>query len=177
MKKDNKIFVISDLHLGHKNIINICNRPFKNVDEMDDEIIKRWNNIVKKDDLVYVLGDFSFHNKNIEMYLSKLNGYIVLIKGNHDKYIKHEKIIKTYDYLEIEVENVKYILSHYPIIAWNGQYRNSIHLYGHVHSSGQDWEFVKLPNAYSVCCEFHNYEPIEITKFKPVNFKESIQNK
>lgn len=170
-----KIFVISDLHLGHTNIIKICNRPFRNVEEMDKEIIKRWNSVVGHQDLVYVVGDFSFKGKNAEHYLDKLNGNIILIKGNHDKYIKHSKIKGIYDYKEIEVDNIKYILSHYPMIAWNGQFRNSVHLYGHVHSSGKDWEFPKVPNAYSVCCEFHDYTPVEINEFKPKEFKDEIE--
>lgn len=169
-----KIFVISDLHLGHKNIIKLCNRPFKTVEEMDNTIITNWNKTVKEDDLVYLLGDLSFKGLNAEKYLDKLNGSVILIKGNHDKYIRHNKIKAIYDYREIEVNGIKYVLSHYPIIAWNGQYRNSIHLYGHVHSSGQDWEFVKLPNAYSVCCEFHNYIPVEISKFKQKDFKKEL---
>lgn len=69
-----KIFVISDLHLGHANIIKMCNRPFRNVEEMDKEIIKRWNSVVGHQDLVYVVGDFSFKGKNAEHYLDKLNG-------------------------------------------------------------------------------------------------------
>lgn len=169
-----KIFVISDLHLGHFNIIKLCNRPFNNALEMDKEIINRWNSVVRHQDLVYVVGDFSFKGNNTEYYLDKLNGNIILIKGNHDKFIKHYKIKGIYDYKEIEVEGVKYVLSHYPMISWNGQFRNSIHLYGHVHSSGNDWEFPKVPNAYSVCCEFHNYTPIEINKFKPKEFKTEI---
>ena len=171
-----KTFVTSDLHLGHANIIKMCNRPFKNVEEMDNSIIDNWNKVVGGSDIVYVVGDFAFKGRNAEYYLDKLNGNIILIKGNHDKYIRHNKIKAIYDYKEIEVDGVKYILSHYPMISWNGQYRNSIHLYGHVHSSGKDWEFPKVPNAYSVCCEFHNYTPIEINKFKPKDFKMEVKN-
>lgn len=171
-----KIFVISDLHLGHKNIIKLCNRPFKTLEEMDNTIINNWNKVVSKEDIVYVLGDFAYKGLNAEKYLDKLNGNIILIRGNHDKYIRHNKIKAVYDYKEIEVNEVKYVLSHYPMIAWNGQFRNSVHLYGHVHSSGSDWEFPKLPNAHSVCCEFHNYTPIGINKFKPKDFKMEIKN-
>lgn len=170
-----KIFVISDLHLGHANIIKMCNRPFRNIEEMDNKIIENWNKVVGKNDLVYVVGDFAFKGKNAEHYLDKLNGSVILIKGNHDKYIKHSKVKGIYDYKEIEVKGVKYVLSHYPMIAWSGQFRNSVHLYGHVHSSGKDWEFPKIPNAHSVCCEFHNYTPVEINKFKPKEFKDEIE--
>lgn len=170
-----KHFVISDLHLGHSNIIKLCKRPFKDAEEMDNEIIKRWNSVVSNNDVVYLVGDFSFRSKNVEKYLDKLNGKIILVKGNHDKYIKHSKIIKVCDYLEINIDGVSYVLSHYPMVAWNGQFRNSVHLYGHVHSSGNEWEFPKVPNAHSVCCEFLNYTPIELTKFKPVDFVSNIK--
>lgn len=170
-----KIFVISDLHLGHKNIIKLCNRPFKTLEEMDNTIINNWNKVVSKEDIVYVLGDFAYKGLNAEKYLDELNGNIILIRGNHDKYIRHNKVKAVYDYKEIEVDGVKYILSHYPMISWNGQYRNSIHLYGHVHTSGSEWEFPKLPNSYSVCCEFHDYIPIEITKLKPKEFKDEVE--
>lgn len=165
-----KVFVISDLHLGHANIIKLCKRPFKNVEEMNKAIIDNWNSVVGEDDLVYVLGDFSFKGMEATHYLNQLNGKIVLIKGNHDRYFKNPKLISMSDYKEIEIEGVTYILSHYPIISWNHAFKDSIHLYGHVHSTGKEWEFVNLPNAHSVCCEFHNYTPVEITKFKPVNF-------
>ena len=171
-----KIFVISDLHLGHKNIIKLCNRPFKTIKEMNNTIIKNWSKVVTDKDLVYVLGDFAYKGLQAEKYLDKLNGNIILIRGNHDKYIRHNKVKAVYDYKEIEIDGVKYILFHYPLISWNGQYKNSIHLYGHIHSSGSDWEFPKLPNAYSVCCEFCDYTPIEITKYKPKEFKKVIKN-
>lgn len=169
-----KTFVISDLHFGHYAIIKHGSRPFQNTDEMDEEIIKRWNSVVSSEDTVYVLGDMFFRGVDIDSYLNRLNGSIVIIKGNHDRYFKHIKVKGFYDYKEIEVDGVKYVLSHYPMIAWNGQFRDSVHLYGHVHASGRDWEFPKVPNAHSVCCEFHNYTPIEITKFKPVDFVKTM---
>ncbi|MGL6185685.1 MAG: metallophosphoesterase family protein [Clostridium chrysemydis] len=172
-----KTFVISDLHFGHANIIKMCKRPFKDIDDMDNKLIDNWNKVVGKNDIVYVLGDFSFKGRNLDYYLDKLNGKIILIKGNHDKYFRHNKIISIHDYLEIQVDNVLYVLSHYPMTAWNHAFKDSIHLYGHVHNTGKDWEFVKLPNAHSVCCEFYDYTPIEITKFKPVKFVEEMKKK
>lgn len=169
----NKIFVISDLHLGHKNIIKICNRPFKSVEEMDNTIINNWNTTVSDNDIVYVLGDLAY--KNVNEYLNKLNGKIILIKGNHDKYVKHPKIIKVCNYLEININKIDYVMCHYPISSWNGQFRNTIHLYGHIHQSSKNpWENINLPNSYNVNCEFHNYTPIEINNFKQIDFKQFI---
>ena len=82
------IWVTADLHLGHKNIIKptYCNRPFKNVEQMNDTIIKNWNSIVKPDDTIYVLGDFALgKKKKVAYWISQLNGYKILILGNHDR--------------------------------------------------------------------------------------------
>lgn len=133
-------YYISDTHFGHANIMRYDNRPFHTTDEMDEELIKRWNSSVGDDDIVYVLGDFSFHkeNKTLEI-MDRLNGKIVLIKGNHDKISPKvaRKLHGRYEYLEIKDKDRKVILCHYPIPFWNGQFRNTIHLFGHVHSSSQ----------------------------------------
>lgn len=166
----NKIFIISDLHLGHANIIKLANRPFKTVEEMDNKIISNWNKVVGKDDLVYVLGDFCFKGKNADYYLNKLNGKIFLIKGNHDIFIKHDKIIGIRDYYELKYNGTKYILFHYPILSWNGMYRDTIHFYGHVHINSSKIERLNLPNSHNMNCELWNYTPQQIENFKPKHF-------
>lgn len=76
-------FVTSDLHFFHKNIIAYCQRPFADVEEMNEVIIKNWNEVVKKDDMVYVLGDFSFCSREmVKELVLKLNGRKILIAGN-----------------------------------------------------------------------------------------------
>ena len=72
--KAEKIFFISDTHFGHKNILKYEDRPFKNIEEMDVEMINRWNKKVSKEDKVYILGDFSFGDKEYTMrILDELN--------------------------------------------------------------------------------------------------------
>lgn len=133
-------YYISDTHFGHKNIIRYDNRPFRKVDEMDAALISRWNDMVSDDDTVYVLGDFSWHReeKTLEI-LDSLSGHKVLIKGNHDRVSPKiaRKFDKVYDYLDISDNGTRVIMSHYPMPFWNGQFRNSVHLYGHVHNSSQ----------------------------------------
>ena len=81
-----RLFFISDLHFGHKNIIEYENRPFDSVDEMDKALIRNWIYTVKSNDRVVVAGDFSFHNKEkTKCILSQLRGHKTLIMGNHDK--------------------------------------------------------------------------------------------
>lgn len=86
MAETGRNFYISDTHLGHSGIIRYDNRPFMNVDEMDETIIQRWNDVVSDADTVYVLGDFSWYkeDKTLEI-LNRLSGRKVLIKGNHDR--------------------------------------------------------------------------------------------
>ncbi len=89
-----RIFVTSDLHLEHENIIRFCKRPFLSVKEMNETLVKNWNKVVGKKDLVYYLGDLVYnyklkqnpnaHKERFEFWLSVLNGRKILIRGNHD---------------------------------------------------------------------------------------------
>ena len=138
-----KNFYISDLHFGHWNIVRYDNRPFKSIEEMDNTLIENWNKVVSNEDMVYILGDISWHdeNKTAEIF-KQLNGIKVLIRGNHDNIRGGSELAKcftsTQDYAELYLDKKhKIIMSHYPILFWNGQFRNTIHLYGHVHNSHQ----------------------------------------
>lgn len=86
MKNISNTFVTSDLHFGHKAVIEYCNRPFKSVEEMDETLIKNWNKVVKPIDKVYVLGDFFMYHKKPKLreIMSRLNGTKILVLGNHD---------------------------------------------------------------------------------------------
>ena len=142
-------YFIADIHFGHQNALAYDNRPFTSVEANDAAIISNWNNVVNIDDYVYILGDISYHNvtKTIEI-LKKLNGHKILVVGNHDqKFLKNNQFrnefIEICYYKELDIEGGnKLILSHYPIVAFNGQFRGGIHLYGHVHNS-QQWNMVE----------------------------------
>lgn len=163
------IYYISDLHLGHSNIINICNRPYSDVKQMDEDLINKWNNKVKKSDTVYFLGDFSMklsNEKSFE-YLKRLNGIKYFIKGNHDKnsFLKEAKgkgLIQDYfdSYKEINDKGRFVILCHYPLVTWNGMYRNSFHIYGHVHQNIVE----PISRRYCACVEITNYEPVTLNE-------------
>lgn len=133
-------YYISDTHFGHFNCIRYDNRPFSTIEEMDAILIERWNSVVTPEDTVYILGDFSWYKeeKTLEI-LDKLNGHKVLIKGNHDRIspLVAKKFDRRVEYLEIQDGNERVILCHYPIPFWNGQFRDTVHLYGHVHNSHQ----------------------------------------
>lgn len=74
----------SDQHFYHANIIRFCDRPFSSVEEMNEILIKNWNDIVKEDDEVIVVGDFSMAFRSVEIFTKRLSGRKILIAGNHD---------------------------------------------------------------------------------------------
>lgn len=139
-----RILFISDLHFNHKNIIEFDKRPYANVDEMNESLIKKWNNAVNPDDIVYILGDFSWDKKpeQIVSLLKKINGDKKLIKGNHDRCSDISTVKNAYGHYikDMDVINVngrRIVMCHYPIASWRYmQYKNDSHsilLYGHVH--------------------------------------------
>lgn len=146
---------ISDLHLFCRSQVdnggvNYDGRPFKSLDEMHEYILRRWNEKVNNGDTVYVLGDVAMRGKNDALIalVAQLKGKKVLIKGNHDdlsdyryKQLFHEIL----DYKELsdsfEGRTYKVVLSHYPILMWNGQHSGTLLLYGHAHNSAEDMFF------------------------------------
>lgn len=137
-------FFISDLHFGHQNIITYSQRPYKNVEEMNESIITNYNKIVKNNDIVFNLGDVSFQKYNdFKNTLRRLNGKINLILGNHDRIIldNQEELIKekllnnVQHYLEFTYNKQLYIMSHFAFRTWNQSHKGSIALYGHSHGS------------------------------------------
>lgn len=178
-----KIFFTSDLHFGHENVLRFDNRPFETVDEMDAELIKRWNNKVGKGDIVYVLGDMIWKSKNddAEDIIKSLNGQVILIKGNHDRFIKNAKAkkalagIKDYDDIVVTLSDgtkKRCILSHYFMPFYNAHHYKSILLHGHSHSTEEatiERKIANILNAqgfvneiYNVGCMYWNYEPVTL---------------
>lgn len=138
------IFVTSDLHRGHKNILKYCDRPYKTLEEMEDAIVNSWNQVVTSDDdTVYILGDLSIDNnkeKNVK-FLKRLRGKKIVIKGNHDEsallnYLVAEGIIESWHYaLEVRHNKCKYFLSHFPVVNPRGMFNSNTYysIHGHLH--------------------------------------------
>ena len=82
-------WLTSDLHLGHVNIITYCDRPYASVDEMNDDLVRRWNEVIAHDDTVWVLGDVALGRLDDSLaYVAYLNGTKFLVPGNHDRMFK-----------------------------------------------------------------------------------------
>ncbi len=125
------IWFTADTHFGHKNIIKYCDRPFKDVDEMDRTLIDNWNVRVSKDDTIYFLGDFSF-GRGPE-YQAELNGNIVFVKGSHDSWLRAPYLLPIT--VRMCGEDKTIVLCHYAMRTWEKSHYGSWHLFGHSHGN------------------------------------------
>ena len=188
------IHFISDFHIGHKNVLKYDGRPFEDVDEMHVELIKRWNNVVEDDDIVYYLGDLAFcRDETTVWFLHSLKGKINYIMGNHDKMkdiVKFGRFENVHEYgteIFIKDEDLKstrgsqgyqqFILSHYPILSWNRAHYGSIHLHGHCHGSlmKSNQDYYKR-RVMDVGCNNIDYTPISYQQVKEIMLKRKVSD-
>ena len=164
-----KYYFTSDYHLGHENIIKYCMRPFEDVSEMNETIIKNHNARVKPEDVVFFAGDFCFRNspggkkgegtilKAVD-YIRRLNGNFVFIKGNHDRNNSLKTIIEK---VIVNYGKNRICIVHNPIHA-DANY--NINLVGHIH---EKWECRRLSDT-SIMVNIG----IDVWGFKPITFEE-----
>ncbi len=177
------ILYTADLHFGHKNVIGFDHRPFADVDEMDHMLIEWWNDRVQPDDTVYIVGDVCHRNERpAEWYLSQLKGHKILILGNHDDSILTNPKAMSYledvdKMLDIQDENRRITLCHYPITEWRAYFKGSYHIYGHIHNrKDETFEFIKTKeHALNAGCMINNYMPVSFNELVTNNeiFKNS----
>lgn len=189
------VLFTSDLHLGHANIILTCGRNLEGcgenlatVDEMNDFLIRKWNEKVKEDDIVYILGDLSYRSSiSVKTYLKQLKGRKHLIVGNHDCQWQ-KNIANINDYFE-SVSDMKVIrlgeklitLCNYPLLEWNGSRRaknqqTSISwlIHGHIHNSRDNvFEYIRdnLPCALNCGVDINGFEPVTFEELLTTNNK------
>jgi len=176
-------FFTSDTHWNHANIINLCRRPFRDVNHMNDMLVENWNSVVTDDDTVFHLGDFALGGSDVwNKVLSRLNGKIYLILGNHDhKNIRQgymDKFEAVVPQMQIRIENRSIYLNHYPFLCYGGTYRKPEdtvwQLFGHVHSgpngTGIDIDRLKylFPTQYDVGVDNNNYIPVSYIQVKHI---------
>ncbi len=169
------IYYIADTHFGHENIIEMCNRPFSNVYEMNSVMIDRWNKKVKGNDTVYVIGDLFFRCSDPELILKKLKGKKRLLIGNHDgswmaKIDASKYFVSIDTMLETSVDNHGVTMCHYPLLTWRHKLRTYM-VHGHIHNdtSSDFWPLIRdrerVLNAGA-----------DINGFEPVTLEELIEN-
>jgi calcineurin-like phosphoesterase family protein len=188
-------YITSDTHFGHTNIIKYSNRPFENVDEMNEQLIARWNAKIPPGSIVYHLGDFAFMKREdriIEL-AKRLNGTIRLVMGNHDRL--KGKVRDCFEWVRPYYESktddgIKVTMCHYPFMTWNKSHRNSWSLHGHCHGNLQTYpnmiaemlaskgfdeasllvlaEFGTEPRRLDVGVDTNNYEPYSFDEIKAI---------
>lgn len=147
----------SDQHFGHSNILKYCNRPFENVFQMNECIIENHNDLVRKNDYVFHLGDFCFHTPI--QYLKKLNGKHFLIRGNHDAHSglePFEWVNDTY-ILKNVVPDFSLFLSHYAHRVWPHSHYGTGHLFGHSHGKLEPYG-----RSFDVGVDTNNFKPYSL---------------
>ncbi len=173
------IYFTADLHLGHKSIIQLSNRPFFTIEEMDETLIANWNRKVNANDKVYILGDLIYKSDNPEYYLQQLHGNKILLIGNHDKSwlskIKAENyLLKTALMLEENIGGKMVTLCHYPMLEWCNSRKSgtkkSYLIHGHIHNR-QNLEFSQILNDLYML-----NAGVDVNNFEPVTFSELLEN-
>lgn len=168
------IFFTSDTHFGHAKIIEYCNRPFRDIPHMNEAMIEKWNAVVGPGDTVYHLGDFSMGPKENVNLRKRLNGKVILVKGNHDR--KDPLLIEAgfdevHRRLEVEVDGYKLYLAHIPMHHDPGvryypeelktkppEYYDYF-LCGHVHT-----EWKRKGKTINVGVDVSNFTPLTLTQ-------------
>lgn len=171
-----KTFVSADLHMGHWNIVKYTGRPFKSLEEMDNALIRNWNERVKSGDIVYFLGDFCFRNSKggkpgeggmtkAQEYESKLNGKIIHFQGNHDKNNGIKSIII---YACAKFGGKKIMMVHRPPITDDDiPFSCDFVLCGHVHEKWDykiidSWKYGKKIPVINVGVDVRNFRPMSM---------------
>ncbi|MCD6371398.1 MAG: hypothetical protein J7L39_01645 [Candidatus Aenigmarchaeota archaeon] len=148
------MYLISDLHLDHENIIKYCARPFVTVKEMNEVLVNNWNRTIGENSKVYFLGDMSVKRGKTKYWISKLNGEINIVKGNHD--------IQGNENLVLEYKGEKFLLTHDPD-PWLGKFEGWI-IHGHKHNNNLlEYPFINpFRKTVNVSVEVIGYKPIEL---------------
>jgi calcineurin-like phosphoesterase family protein len=173
------IFVTSDTHWNHENVIWHSSRPFETLEFMTEALIENWNSVVTNNDQIWHLGDVIFtrgRNKDAELVdsiLSRLNGQKFLITGNHDReevtrsrhwqavYPMHEIKVK---FSPDQVHAQRIVLCHYALRTWNQMHRGAWMLHGHSHGNLQDIG----GKIMDVGVDCNGYRPISLDKIKTI---------
>jgi len=179
--EDPMIYLTADLHFGHENIIRHVGRPFSSVEEMDQTLIRNWNDRVGEEDEVYILGDVTMKGAAwAEDVLGQLRGRKYLVRGNHDRFAGQQGFNQTLfqwikDYHEMAYAGQRFILFHYPILEWNHYFRKAYHLHGHQHN-GADYNAANRASGllrYDVGVDANDFAPVSIEQIMAFFAQES----
>jgi calcineurin-like phosphoesterase family protein len=151
------IFFTSDTHFGDHRVLNLYPRPFKDLSEMEEILVQRWNAACRPEDEVWHLGDFARTPAIEANVLPRLNGRKHLLVGNNDSPVGGEGWQSVQTYAEIERDGIFLVLCHYPFRSWNRQHRGAWNLHGHSHG-----RLAALPRQYDVGVDANDYRPASL---------------
>lgn len=181
-------YFTSDTHFNHSKIIEFCNRPARDRDEMNEMLIDRWNERVKPGDMIYHMGDFAFCGKTLrKIIINQLNGRKFLVRGNHDpdsnqwwldagfEWVRdYYKLKETISYEDDEGETKQYVqpivLCHFPILSWDNMAHGSWHLHGHCHGSLPMSRMMRL----DVGVDTNNWYPYSLEEIQKIMVMRSV---
>ena len=173
-----KVLFTSDLHLGHESILCLgFGRPFKSIQDHDEELICRWNEKVRPEDHVYLLGDFSYRSVvAVHQYLEQMEGNKHLIVGNHDsKWMKNEKALAHFesidDSLNTTIDGRHLFLTHAPQVP---KPPHAAMIYGHIHADKPEdiWPYLCNLGERGLALN----ASVDINNYEPVTFEELVEN-
>ena len=164
------IYFTSDLHFCHDREFLYKPRGFNNVEDMNNAIVQRWNNVVKQDDDVYILGDLMLKdNERGCKFVESLNGKLHIVFGNHDTdnrivlYSGLSNVVEAAHAIRLRWNGYSFFLTHYPCLCGSLEKdakHNIINLFGHTHSKELFYE--DRPYMYNVALDAHNCTPVDI---------------
>lgn len=147
------VYFISDLHFNHSNIIKYCHRPFRSVQSMNNALVRNWNQVVRPQDIVILVGDIAIGDHRV--WLEKLNGNIIVVHGSHDGNVGVPRVYYH-----------NFLIVHDPDDApvdWHGWV-----IHGHKHNNDmQNYPFINFKNkTINVSVEVIGYRPMSLDKIK-----------
>ena len=177
------IWFTADTHFYHGHIIDYCNRPARSIDEMNEKLIRNWNDVVKPEDEIYHLGDFAFCGRTRFIpIINQLNGRKYWVRGNHDRDLaKKEEVKGFFEWIKpltkirikrmFDVEGAprpydqKIVLCHFPILSWEGMAGGTWMLHGHCHGSLKPDKNKRMDVGVDCHPEFRPFSFLEVEEF------------
>lgn len=183
------LYLTSDMHFGHRNVIKFCNRPFADEKEMAKAMVKNWNDTVRPNDFIFSLGDFSWWTgrHEVKKLVEQLRGKKYFIPGNHCKegmysLVKDKDFHECSDVVHLYITGqdgdprfakhkvYELVLCHYPLTTWShADHPNCFHFFGHIHSRGGEplYEFgqplaLRWGKVMDAGCDRHGYAPVNV---------------
>lgn len=186
-----KIYVTSDLHFGHDREFIWKARGYSSIDDMNINLVSKWNNTVTDEDDVYVLGDLMLGlPQNIE-YIKKLKGKLHIVLGNHDTRSREEmyrtldNVVEVFHAIRLDYKQYHFLMTHYPCLTGNLEKESlkqmTLNLYGHTHQTNDFYE--DRPYMYHCGVDSHDGYPVDLDhiiedmKAKVEECKQYLNNK